>query len=412
MPRPKTPLLPKATKDEIVKLIICKLDAAPSLTGTCSVSGKKYNSVRVWVNGKRAFNLYQTWAKIRTGGVLKASGVDADLTLAVASGGLAWHAAFAACVNKNKKTCKQWALDAAKKFAKKQATAGEKSAAILKHCPQAPPSRINSEFDKVGKWVSGRQPFNLFVHYQRVVKGALDATYVAWCKSFITTVKETKKKVPWAIAKAKELESKTRSAMKSKNPTVKKKMGAWSAAAKQNATQRVNKAVSLTNRKENEAEQDASKKSSGFDLFHATTIDISKAQQPDYLLPNKAEGMMTGPGVWAVAPASIEVMQTKRATSRKSKKQARWASKAARSHALKKSKGLKGRVFLYKINFGHSSVKKWNRTGGMVGSGDQKRPMLFCRTKINIKRDIVKETWRFTRPKLSSTFENTNWKLM
>ena len=411
MPRPRTPLLPKATKDEIVKLIICKLDAAPSVTATCSVSGKHYNSVHTWVNGKRAFNLFQTWARIRTGGVLKASGVDADLTRAVASGGLAWHAAFAACVNKNKKNCKHWALDAAKQFATKPATADEKSAAILKLCPQAPPSK-GSEFDKAGKWVPGRQPFNLCEHYRRAVVGAHDAARVGVFKSFIATVKETKKKVPWAIAKAKQLESRTSSAMESEDRNVKKKMGAWSAASKQNATQQVNKAVSLTNRKENKAEQDASKKSSGFALFHATTIDISKEPKPDYLLPKKAEGMMTGAGVWAVAPASIEVMQTKRATSRKSKKQARWASKAARSHALKKSKGLKGRVFLYKINFGHSSVKKWNRTGGMVGSGDQKRPMMFCRTKISIKRDIVKETWRFTRPKLSSTFDNTHWKLI
>ena len=401
------PPKPKPAMEEVFK-VICKLHACPAINSS--------NLTKDWVGGKREFNPFTIITAVKQGSKIKHGGEDA----AADRGGrarsyLAWYAAFNDFVQSNqksKKKCKSWARDLAKLLMKPTASMIEKSNAILQLCKEQHPMQ-NGDFDKKDEWVRGRQPFNLYAFFRKVKSGALDALYCTQYQTFIAVVikcnKNNRKKVPaWAKLEVEKLKKKNSAALKSTDKKVIKKMKAWTDASNHKVTESAIQALAKENRKVNAEKKATDRKSSGFYVCHATPAKITSG----YLRPQKAEGKTTKAAVWVAATASQAVMRKGRAASSQSKEQLEWASEAARFHASKKVvKSNKGTIYLYKIEYGHPGVKEWiSPQAGTVGK--HKRPMLYSTTRISLLHHVVKETWRFDRPKPSSSFESMRWDLV
>lgn len=203
--------------------------------------------------------------------------------------------------------------------------------------------------------------------------------------------------------------------MKAKHENMSKgKMREWNSALKRKTDAAAAQVTEAVNVAANEATRGKPKRRGGkrgkpgkvHRMVHASPKPITgfiKTHKPAFRSANAKKA------VWCVAEADLKTMDTADPSTPEAAKYQEWASECARSHALAKSPLKKGKIYLYKIDRSHSSVKAWHRGGGVCGKKGRQRPMYYSKTKVDLAHSVLTEVWQYERSQTDSKFERTTW---
>lgn len=394
----KNGTIPKATWSEVVEALKrCKLLFPPTPSSICNAgkhSGKRLNSKRTWVPGKKPFDLYDRWKSI----VLGSSREKESLVIGAKSSRDA-YSVFSRVASKMPTT--SWMRKKFELLKFKPASIRQKTDALVALSCKVKWTAARERCDQEAAFVAGCRPFNMWAFFCDVKRGATKSAYALHYTSFVAAAGKFKK--GWAGLQAKKLMVKNKEQPKTKLQKWKKELERQEKAAAVQATKAANaRANAIRSRQPKGLDE--------FVVIHATIVDIAAGANPNHLLPNQAPGYSTAPAVWGVATTDIASMENESSRTSRSKEQLRKASIAARSHALSRSNETEGDMWLYKINYSHSSVQKWHPHGccGQRSEGMQ-RPMVYSHEKIDLRHSVAVERWHYKREGPNTRFMGTTW---
>lgn len=245
------------------------------------------------------------------------------------------------------------------------------------------------------------RPFSPAILIQSAIAGATTPDRCLQYGALISALKESEHQHSTADLKV----------MKAKHTSMSKgKMRKWNSALKRKTDAAAAQVTEAVNVAANEATRGKPKRRGGkrgkvHRMVHASPASITgfiNTHKPAFRSANAKKA------VWCVAEADLETMDTADPSTPEAAKYQEWTSVCARSHALAKSPLKKGKIYLYKIDRAHTSVKAWHRAG-VCGKKGRQRPMYYSRTKVNLAHSVLTEVWQYSRSQTNSSFEKTTW---
>lgn len=405
---------PKATPTE-QNACICAQTVKVTTTSRCSKTGKKHNSVQPWVKGRRPFNLGMRYARITWGSTIDTDNVEEDRSNA-SSARRSFDSFYQHATTQ--KGVKAWAKEEARFLKKPEASLLTRTAFSLNWYYETPATDSRERkgtherlhmMDVRRGWVlelvPGCRPFSPGSIINMAIAGATKPMRCLQYVALISALEESEHQHSTADLKV----------MKAKHENMSKgKMREWNSALKRKTDAAAAQVTEAVNVAANEATRGKPKRRGGkrgkpgkvHRMVHASPKPITgfiKTHKPAFRSANAKKA------VWCVAEADLKTMDTADPSTPEAAKYQEWASECARSHALAKSPLKKGKIYLYKIDRSHSSVKAWHRGGGVCGKKGRQRPMYYSKTKVDLAHSVLTEVWQYERSQTNSKFERTTW---
>ena len=398
---------PKATQTE-QNACICAQNEKVTTRSRCSKTGKEHKSVQRWVKGRRPFNLAARYNAITWGSTIDKDNVEEGTD---ASGARRSFDSFYQHAT-TQKGVKAWARELAHFLKKSEASLLTRTAFALKWYYDTHDHRlltvqaISVQQHGLIELVPGCRPFNPGSHINLAIAGATMPSRCVQYDALILALKESEHQHSTAdlkVMKAKHTNM-SKGKMRKWNSALKRKTDAAAAQVRNQVTETVNVAANAAKR--GKPKRRGGKRGKVHRMIHASPAPITGFINTHLPAHRSAKAKKA---VWCVAEADLETMDTADPSTPEAAKYQEWASECARSHALTKSPLKKGKIYLYKIDRSHSSVKVWHRGGGLCGKKGRRRPMYFSRKKVNLAHSVLTEVWQYERPQTNSSFEKTTW---